>query len=79
MSENPLIKAISPRFKTQKTSDTVPISGIYDVVGDKVHDKPHQVTCVKNERFPPCAHCNKGVSFRLRYAAKHLSEEPSFH
>jgi hypothetical protein len=64
---------------TGSTGGTVAISGLYDVVGDEFHKKPHQVTCVKGEKFPPCSGCNHSVRFRLRTAALHLSESPSFH
>ncbi len=61
-------------------TDKVKWSGIYDVVhGKGCKHGEHQVTCVTNEEFPPCATtCGSGVRFRLYEAAKHLGEYKRF-
>jgi len=48
-----------------KPGQSVPQSGIYDVLHDPIHAKPHQVTCVYGEPFPPCNHCGRNVRFKL--------------
>lgn len=55
-----------------------PESGIYTVVHDRDHYKSHDVTCVEGGRFPPCRGCNKGVRFKLKYPAEHISKNRWF-
>jgi uncharacterized protein len=59
-----------------KPGDTVPTSGIYDVIHDKLdgddHANPHQVTAIAGMVFPPCRGCNGWVRFRLHQAAEHV-------
>lgn len=42
--------------------DTVPESGIYNVVHDTLdgheHAHPHQVTAIRGATFPPCCVCH---------------------
>ena len=52
----------------------VQVSGIYRVDHDKNHLQPHQVICVKDERFPPCRGCGMGITYSLVTPALHLSE-----
>ncbi|MFC4232142.1 YjzC family protein [Parasediminibacterium paludis] len=61
-----------------KPGDEVPNSGIYKVVHDNVHTEPHEVTCIKGNRFPPCNHCGKHPQFTLVRAAWHINNHPSF-
>lgn len=56
----------------------VPHSGIYDVLHDSHHQQKHQVTCVYNERFPPCHGCGDGVRFRLAVKALHILQDSEF-
>ena len=61
---------------TYKPGQLVPVSGIYDVVhaGPPTSHHPlHQVTCVKNEPFPPCRKCGSGVVFGLYKETAHLN------
>lgn len=48
--------------------DIVPVSGIYDAHHNCAH--PKQVTCVKDERFPPCRECSK-VHYTLNKKTEH--------
>lgn len=64
--------------KEYRTGDTVPESGIYDVVHDTNHAEKHQVTCIKGERFPPCRGSSDGYRFVLNQPALHISEHPAF-
>jgi hypothetical protein len=65
-------------YREYGPSETVPKSGIYDVVHKSPHSVSdhHQVTCVKGNKFPPCRDCKDGVKFKLHQAAYHLSEHP---
>jgi hypothetical protein len=52
----------------------VPQSGIYTITHDPAYaDRPHDVTVIKERRFPTCRHC-KGITFELAHAAKHVGE-----
>jgi hypothetical protein len=58
----------------------VQVSGIYKVLHDRGihpagHAVDHEVTCVKNNEFPPCRTKGCHPAFRLVKAAKHLSED----
>jgi hypothetical protein len=63
---------------TFKPGEKVPHSGIYDVVHDPVHAQRHQVTCVYDDRFPPCNHCGDHVRFRLAVKAIHVTHNDNF-
>jgi hypothetical protein len=60
--------------KVFKPGDAVTVSGIYNVIHDARHKEQHQVTCVKNYRFPPCRGCDKKVRFVLDQAAVHIKD-----
>jgi hypothetical protein len=65
-----------------KPGDKVPISGIYDVVHDKLdgddHAHLHQVTAISGKVFPPCRGCHGEVRFRLHQAAEHVEAHDHF-
>jgi len=61
-----------------KPGDTVPRSGVYDVVHDPVHSKKHQATCVYGKKFPPCNNCGHHVRFKLYLAAQHIESNQHF-
>ena len=61
-----------------KPGQTVPESGIYRVVHDRNHLPVHEVTAVKNERFPPCRNCGDHPRFTLARPALHLKEHSAF-
>ncbi len=56
----------------------VPKSGIYDVIHDNHHPEPHQVTCVKDDKFPPCRGCTSKVRFKLNTRAEHIKDDAHF-
>jgi hypothetical protein len=64
--------------ETYKPGDKVPKSGIYDVVHDVEHIEQHQVTCVKDETFPPCNHCGRCPRFTLYRAAHYIANHKLF-
>lgn len=63
-----------------KIGDKVPQSGIYDIVhgqqGTQADEDHLQVTCVRDEHFPPCRHCKDHIGYRLFKAAHHLNDHP---
>ena len=61
-----------------KPGQKVPHSGIYDVIHDPAHRTKHQVTCIYNKTFPPCAGCKSGVRFKLHAKAIHIAEQETF-
>jgi hypothetical protein len=60
-----------------KPGDTVPVSGIYKVIHDESHSQPHDVTCVKGKKFPPCRDCDHPI-FVLKYKAHHIETHELF-
>jgi hypothetical protein len=42
----------------------VPASGIYEV-RHKKHRLPHEVTLLRDQRFPPCERCGTVVQFKV--------------
>ena len=68
--------------KELKPGDEVPLSGIYDVIHDKLdgddHALPHLVTAITGEVFPPCRGCDGSVRFRLHRAAEHIEAHDHF-
>jgi hypothetical protein len=56
----------------------VPQSGIYDVIHDNNHQEPHQVTCVKDDKFPPCRGCTSKVRFEINTRAEHIKDDAHF-
>jgi len=65
-----------------KPGDKVLVSGIYDVIHDKIdgedHAVPHQVTAIAGTVFPSCRGCNEEVRFRLRQAAESVEAQAHF-
>jgi hypothetical protein len=62
-----------------RPGQTVPESGIYDVVHhDACRHRPHQITAVRGNEFPPCHDCISNPRFRLAQAALHLDDHPAF-
>ncbi len=62
--------------------DTIPVSGIYDVIHDKLdgedHALPHRVTAIRGMVFPPCRVCHNLVKFRLSLDAEHIDTHDHF-
>lgn len=65
-----------------KPGDTVPISGIYDVIHDKLdgedHAHTHHVTALRGEVFSSCRGCKACVNFRLHLPAEHIGVHEHF-
>ncbi len=60
-----------------KTSDRVPVSGIYKVIHDKVNPQYHEVTCIEGKKFPPCRD-QSPAEFELVRAAVHIDKHHLF-
>jgi len=62
--------------------DTVPASGIYEVIHEKLdgdnHADPHEITAIRGMVFPPCRCCQQWVRFRLHLPAEHIDAHDHF-
>lgn len=59
--------------------DTVPSSGIYEVIHDLGENKkPHEVIALQGELFPVCRTCLREVKFKLLKTAIHIKQDESF-
>lgn len=56
-----------------RTGQKVPQSGIYRVTHAE-HRLPHEVTLLKDARFPRCSKCKEAVTFRAISLAPKLDE-----
>lgn len=63
--------------KIYKPLEKVPESGIYTVVHDSAHAEPHDVTCIKGRKFPPCRYC-QNAKFELKMQAVHVRVNSNF-
>jgi hypothetical protein len=63
---------------TYTPGDTVPSSGIYEVIHEHENKKPHEVIALQGELFPVCRTCQREVKFKLVKAAKHIKQDDSF-
>jgi hypothetical protein len=61
-----------------KPGDEVRRSGVYRVIHADQHAKPHEVTCVYSDRFPPCRDCRQDVRFVLVRPAQHVASHEHF-
>jgi len=64
----------SPEQPVFRVGDTIPKSGIYRVY-HSAHRKPHEVTLLSKETFPPCMKCGHSVSFELVKAIPRLEDK----
>jgi hypothetical protein len=68
--------------KLYKPGDTVPTSGAYEAIHDKLdgndHAQPHPVIAVSGKRFPPCRVCMGQARFRLLLAADFVDADNHF-
>jgi hypothetical protein len=61
---------------TYRSGQKIPTSGIY-LVEHFRHRADHEVTLIRNERFPSCQTCGFGVVFTLVQAAPELDRSTS--
>jgi hypothetical protein len=57
-----------------KSSDRIPVSGIYRVIHAQ-HRLPHEVTLIAGQTFPPCAQCHEEVRFEMVRELPSLTRE----
>jgi hypothetical protein len=62
-----------PAKKSYKSSDKVPVGGIYKV-SHAEHRVPHEVTLLAGQIFPPCARCGNQVTFQVIRRVKALKQ-----
>ncbi len=67
-----------PEEQVYKPGDTVPESGIYQVMHYQ-HRLYHEATLVRGSRFPECLQCQERVRFRLVATAAHIDTDRDFH
>lgn len=68
--------SLGEEFKAQ---DRVPVSGIYQVIHNPAHARPHDVTFIEGRHFPACNDCRgEHPKFLLKSTAQHISRHPSF-
>ena len=65
-----------------KPGDKAPVSGIYEVIHDKVdgreHALPHQVIAIAGTTFPGCRVCREHVRFRVIRAVERVQAHSDF-
>lgn len=61
-----------------KPGQIVPTSGIYEVIHDQDHAQEHEVTCVKDKKFPTCSRCGEHPRFKLKHKAVHIETHKYF-
>ena len=68
-----LVQSKSSKSKF-RVGEVIPASGIYDVLHSD-HRVRHDVTLLKDEKFPPCNKCGANVYFELVREAPKLNQE----
>jgi len=79
---SPLGTTSARNTELYKPGDTVPTSGIYEAIHDKLdgsdHAQPHPVMAVSGKRFPRCRVCLEQARFRLLQAADFVDADNHF-
>ena len=61
-----------------RTGETVPRSGIYEIVHSADHGEPQSATLISGELFPDCEFCRQAVSYRLFRSARYIFHDDDF-
>lgn len=61
-----------------KPGDTVPESGIYEVVHEGDHRQAHDAVMIHGDLFPTCETCNEQVRFRIVRTAPYIFQDQDF-
>jgi hypothetical protein len=69
---------MNPREESLRTGSAVTETGIYRVI-HVAHRLPHEVVCLKGDRFPRCAKCNDSFLFYLVHSAPDLFRSWQYH
>lgn len=67
--------AHGPEFRC---GDSVPQTGIYEVVHAHGHRAPHEVVLHAADAFPDCEVCGVGVRFRVIRTAPYIFDDEDF-
>ena len=57
---------------------TVPETGIYEVIHDRAHRTAHEAVMHREDLFPVCDQCDTRVRFRLVRTAPYIFEDEDF-
>jgi hypothetical protein len=57
---------------------TVPETGIYEVIHDQAHRVAHEAVMHREDLFPVCDQCDTRVRFRLVRTAPYIFEDEDF-
>ena len=73
------IPVVKPKPSESKFSvgEVIPVSGVYRVF-HSIHRVSHDVTLLKNEKFPPCRQCADKVYFELVREVPEIDENYEF-
>ncbi len=71
-----MVKSKPPKSKF-RVGEVIPASGIYQVF-HLLHRASHDVTLLKDEKFPPCNKCGENVYFELVREVPEINEDYGF-
>jgi hypothetical protein len=57
---------------------TVPETGIYEVIHDRVHRPAHEAVMHREDLFPVCDQCDTRVRFKLVRTAPYIFDDEDF-
>jgi hypothetical protein len=61
-----------------RAGDSVPESGVYEVIHHECSSEVREAVFLANEAFPGCRICGARVRFQLKQAVPHISEDKDF-
>ncbi len=61
-----------------RPGETVPESGIYEVVHEGDHRQAHDAVMIIGNQFPSCETCNESVRFRIVRTAPYIFQDEDF-
>jgi hypothetical protein len=64
--------------KLYRPTETVRLTGIYEVIHDRAHRESHEVVMRSGDPFPACETCDLRVRFRLVRTAPYIFDDEDF-
>lgn len=61
-----------------KPGETVPESGIYEVIHEGDHRQAHDAVMIRGNNFPNCEICDQSVRFRIVRTAPYIFQDQDF-
>lgn len=61
-----------------RPGQTIPESGIYEVIHDLDHRAAHESVMVKGDKFPLCDTCDDRIRFRVVRTAPYIFDDEDF-